>query len=96
MRAYHPWPGTFTRFRDERGRARRLKVFPDVRVGSGAGAPGEILQADSAGLVVACGENALVLADLQPEGGRRLSAGDLLAGHRLGAGDRLFSLEPDA
>ena len=63
---------------------------------AGVGAPGEVLRADSEGLVVACGAEALVLSTVQAEGGRRLSAADFLAGHRLVPGDRLFSLEPDA
>ena len=45
--------------------------------------PGEILSADKTGIVVGCGHNALRVLELQREGGRRLSAGEFLAGHAL-------------
>jgi len=42
--------------------------------------PGTVLAADAKGIVVACGENALVLAELQKAGGKRLPAADFLRG----------------
>jgi len=92
VRAYDPWPGTFTCFRDGKGRVRRLKLFPQTSVEEVAGAPGALLRWDEEGVVVACGEGALRLQLLQPEGSRRLSAGEFLAGHEIREGDRLFSL----
>jgi methionyl-tRNA formyltransferase len=53
------------------------------------GAPGEILGADKAGLVVACGQDALRILTLQREGGRRMTTQEFLAGHALKAGDKL-------
>ena len=90
IRAYHPWPGTFTRIRDGRGRERRLKIFPGTEVRAETGEPGVVLGAGGDGIVVACGSGALVLDVLQPEGGRRLSAAEFLAGNSLAPGDRLF------
>jgi methionyl-tRNA formyltransferase len=51
--------------------------------------PGKILSADKNGIVVACGQNALRILELQREGGRRLNAGEFLAGHPLKAGESL-------
>jgi methionyl-tRNA formyltransferase len=48
---------------------------------------GTILSADKNGIVVACGENALQILELQREGGRRLGAAEFLAGHPLKAGE---------
>lgn len=93
IRAYDPWPGSFTMLQDERGRPRRVKLFPSTRVREGEGQPGEVLQAGADGLVVACGEGALSLEQVQPEGGRRLPVEAFLAGHRLEPGSRFFSLE---
>jgi methionyl-tRNA formyltransferase len=93
IRAYDPWPGTFTMFTDHRGRARRLKVFPMAELINGAGDAGEILKASGAGIVVACGQDALILDEIQPDGGRRVSAGEFLTGHPLTPTDRFFSLE---
>ena len=48
--------------------------------------PGEILSADKTGIVIACGQNALRILELQREGGRRMGAAEFLAGHALKAG----------
>ena len=48
--------------------------------------PGEVLSADKNGIVIACGQNALRILELQREGGRRLGAAEFLAGHALKAG----------
>lgn len=94
IRAYDPWPGTFTAFRDHRGRPRRLKVFPPVEIDDGpAGEPGSLLATEAGRITVACGEGALKLRKLQPDGGRRVNTGEFLAGHPLDAGARFFSLE---
>ena len=53
-----------------------------------AGNPGEILSADKAGIVVACGRDALRILELQREGGRRMSTVEFLAGHPLNAGEK--------
>jgi methionyl-tRNA formyltransferase len=51
------------------------------RVVQGRGAPGAVL--DAAHLVVACGENALAITQLQRAGGKRLSVADFLRGRAL-------------
>lgn len=78
IRAYDPWPGTFT-LATEDGRARRLKIFPPVSVVAQSLAPGEISVVDGA-FMVGCGKGALRLENVQPEGGRRMSAADYLRG----------------
>ena len=93
VRAYDPWPGTFTTMRDERGRQKRLKIFPQTEVVSGEGTSGEVLAVDSDHLTVACGEGALQLGAVQAEGSRRLPVGEFLKGNRLAQGDCFFSLE---
>ena len=47
---------------------------------AGSGKPGCVLHADARGILVACGEGALRLTELQPGGGRRMSATELLNG----------------
>lgn len=54
---------------------------------SGAGAPGRVLAADAEGVVVACGEGAVRLTQLQKPGGKRLTAADFLRGFALKPGD---------
>jgi methionyl-tRNA formyltransferase len=54
---------------------------------AGQGAPGAVLDAGSE-LVVACGNDALAISELQRPGSRRLKAREFLRGHRLAAGRR--------
>jgi methionyl-tRNA formyltransferase len=88
VRAFVPWPGAFTHQLVE-GQPRLLKIWSAEIEPELTGAPGMILQADRTGVVVACGEQALRILQLQREGGRRLSAQEFLAGNELPAGSRL-------
>ncbi len=80
IRAYDPWPGAFT-LAIEGDREKRLKVFPPTRVLDIGLQPGEIA-ADAGRLVIGCGQGALELATVQPEGGRRMSADEYLRGRK--------------
>jgi len=88
VRAFHPWPGTYTQLG-----GKTLKVLR-ARVGGGGGAPGEVLEAGAGGVEVACGEGSLVLLEVQPEGKRAMSAREFLAGHPLSEGSRPFGGTP--
>ena len=78
IRAFNPWPGAFTEIASLG--ARKLKVFSAAIVDL-SGKPGEFLRSDK-DLVIAAGKNALSLGEVQPEGKRRMSAGEFLRGHR--------------
>ncbi|MFA7291293.1 MAG: methionyl-tRNA formyltransferase [Rhodocyclaceae bacterium] len=88
IRAFNPFPGAAARLD---GGA--VKIWRAVPV-SGCGAPGEVLSADRDGIVIACGEQALRINELQKAGGKRLSAAQFLAGHGLVPGTVAF-LSPD-
>jgi methionyl-tRNA formyltransferase len=93
IRAYHPWPGTHTAWE-----SKRLKVFPGCAVVEATGnplPPGTLAAADASGLTVSCGEGLLRLADVQPDGTRRMSAAEFVRGHRVSPGSR-FRLPPPA
>ena len=89
IRAFAPWPGTFTR--DPAGKI--LKLHPPVQIedppADAPMQPGTLLAADARGLLVACGEGGLRLTSLQPEGKRRMDAADFLRGHPLVPGTLL-------
>jgi methionyl-tRNA formyltransferase len=78
VRAYNPFPGAFGSL-DSEG----VKVWRAEAVEGGSGSPGEILQADRNGLVVACGSGALKLLELQAAGGKRVDAAAFVAGRAL-------------
>ena len=61
------------------------KVFKvhETRVVEGSGEPGQILELNKTGLVIACGEGAVEIRSLQAEGGKRMAAPDYFRGHPL-------------
>jgi methionyl-tRNA formyltransferase len=78
IRAYDPWPGTYS----HHGNGGRLKIFPPVQVVDTADlAPGQVRVQDQQ-LLVGCGAGALVLSQLQAEGGKRMAAIDYARGQR--------------
>ncbi|MGI5860743.1 MAG: methionyl-tRNA formyltransferase [Myxococcales bacterium] len=83
IRGFTPWPGAFTRLE-----GKLLKVFK-ARVSAGSGTPGEVLQVGSQGIEVGAEEGSVVLLEVQPEGGRRMSSAQFLAGHPVKPGTRL-------
>jgi methionyl-tRNA formyltransferase len=87
VRGLVPWPGAFS-YLPGQPQPHLLKIW-QAEVVERSGQPGEVLQADKAGIVVACGREALRILILQREGGRRLKAHEFLAGHLLHPGQRL-------
>lgn len=82
IRALRPAPGARTLLRGE-----PLKLWRAECVDA-SGASGTVLVAADA-LVIACGQGALAVRELQLAGGRRLAAAEFLRGHPLAAGERL-------
>lgn len=85
IRAFNPWPGAFTSVTAKNAKPRNLKVFSALVVEL-KGMPGEIVHADERGLVIAAGERALSLQEVQLEGKQRMSAAEFLRGNRGLAG----------
>lgn len=87
IRAFDPWPGSFTLLPD----GKRLKLWKSrVQKTEGTrGTPGEILQADAHGFLVACGSGSLKVLECQPEGRKRMPAASFVNGKHVKAGDRL-------
>jgi methionyl-tRNA formyltransferase len=83
LRAMRPAPGARTLLRGESLKLWRASC--DARVG----VAGTVLASGSAGVLIACGEGALQVTELQRAGGRRLAAGDFLRGCPIEAGEHL-------
>ncbi len=86
IRGVTPIPGAFC----YQG-TKMLKIFRATPT-SGHGRPGEVICADPKGegsFTVACGEGALVVRGVIPEGKGRMSAGDYLRGRKIAVGDLL-------
>jgi len=88
VRAFNPFPGATAQMDGQIIKIWRVAAVP------GTGEPGTVLAAGADGIVVACGEGALCLTELQKAGGKRLPAADFLRGFALKPGQR-FALAAD-
>ena len=77
----NPWPCVSVPYEGE-----RLKLLRAKKV-EGKGRPGEIIASGTReGLVIACGDQAVRILELQAPGGKKMRAEDFLAGHSLSVG----------
>lgn len=77
IRGLNPWPSTWTTVKGKRLKVHRSAV---AEAQGQQGDPGEVLPGP--GLTVACGEGALTLTEVQPEGKGRMPGAAYLAGAR--------------
>lgn len=82
IRAFNPFPGAQALFGGQ-----TVKLWQATPV-AGDGEIGTILVVDRSRVVIACGEGALAVSELQKAGGKRLPVQQFLAGHPLKVGDR--------
>jgi methionyl-tRNA formyltransferase len=82
VRAFRPAPGAFT-LRD----GEPVKIWR-AQISNASGPAGTVL-ATGNDLLIACGEQALAVLELQRAGGRRQSAAEYLRGHPMAVGARL-------
>ena len=77
VRAFHPWPGTFTTFKEK-----RIKIlqadFLQLQTNK---KPGQVVL-DSGKVAVQTGQNCLILEELQLEGKKPTKAVDFIKGHQ--------------
>ncbi len=87
VRGLSPYPAARTTHGDT-----LLKVYRTSPT-KGSGEPGEVIEAEGECLVVACGERAVEIAEVQREGRARMSAEEFLRGYPFRPGDRLGRAE---
>lgn len=81
IRAFNPFPGAQAQLAGQ-----TVKLWAASPVAA-TGRPGEILTLDRQSLIVACGDGALAIRELQKAGGKRLPVQLFLAGNPLRVGD---------
>jgi len=86
-RGFQPWPGAWTMLGGKKLAVHRM--LPTEVRGTRARQPGEVL-AEQGTLFAACGDGTwLELVEVQPEGKRRMTAGEFLRGNAVESGTRL-------
>lgn len=84
IRGLSPYPGAWTIHQGADDSDVMIKVLRS-RVIEGTGQPGEVIDADKS-LVIACGEGAIEILQIQQQGRRRLEAADFLRGYPISKG----------
>jgi methionyl-tRNA formyltransferase len=79
VRAFNPVPGAHTTVDGARLKVHRARPVPAPAAGA---PPGEVVHLAEAGPVVACGDGALCLTEVQPAGRPRMTGADFANGHR--------------
>ncbi len=87
VRGLLPWPGAFTGYRGKILKVFQSDVLPLFL--NHKPIPGEVVRADKAGIVVACGRGFLKIDELQLESGKRMNAQNFIIGHKLIVGEIL-------
>ncbi|MDY0000277.1 MAG: methionyl-tRNA formyltransferase [Polyangia bacterium] len=101
-RGVDPWPGAHALLHDERvpsgaeGAQVVVRLFGPRADSSISGSPGVVLDVCEDGLVVGCGQGAVVFAEVQLPGKKRLPAKAVLAGRGIKLGDHLGTNPRDA
>ncbi len=85
VRALYPWPCTYTSLE-----GKRLTILgASVAEGRPDAAPGQVIAVDKKSFTVACGEGALKITRLQPEGKKAMDTAAFLNGKKLEPGESL-------
>lgn len=83
IRAFNPVPAAWIEYQDKPMKIWRAEVTAQ------SGTPGEVLACTSDGLLVACGEHALNITELQPAGSKRMTIAAFTAGRSIEKGTLL-------
>jgi methionyl-tRNA formyltransferase len=90
VRAFQPWPGSYTSFRGVRLTIWRAHQAPGLHDADSSAESGTIIDIDESGITVLSGaSSALLIQEVQIEGKRRVPARDFANGARLKSGDRI-------
>lgn len=84
IRGMTPWPGAYTTLVGKAFKIYRAEILPRQHPGQ----PGEIVTAGPLGIEVACGQESLLLEEIQLEGKKRMPAAEFVKGHPLKTGTR--------
>jgi methionyl-tRNA formyltransferase len=84
IRAYDPRPAAFATLKGQDVKLYGARFAPRTETTAG----GTVIEADADGLVVACGEGAVRVQQVQPAGKKRMSAAEWARGRGVGVGDR--------
>ena len=88
VRGLNPWPSAFTFWNGKTLKVWESFVVKREELYTQSAEPGTVVKTDKKGIYVACGEDVLVLSQVQLEGKKRMDADAFLRGCHIEAGSR--------
>lgn len=88
VRGLNPWPSAFTFWNGKTLKVWESSVVKSEELDAQSAEPGTVVKTDKKGIYVACGEDVLVLSQVQLEGKKRMDADAFLRGCHIEAGSR--------
>jgi len=85
IRAYDPRPGAVSRVKGAEVKLFGARLAPSTT----SAAPGEVIQINDGGMVVACGTGAVTISSVHPAGKKRITPVEWLRGRGISLGERL-------
>jgi methionyl-tRNA formyltransferase len=86
IRGMHPWPVAFTYWQEQPFKIWWAEIEEDTEK---ATIPGQVVEGNEDGIVVATGAGSLRLTDIQPSGKKRMLASDFVRGRQMNEGEIL-------
>jgi methionyl-tRNA formyltransferase len=86
IRGLTPWPGAYTYHGEERWQLWRAQA---AQVDCAEAEPGAIIEVTKEAIRIATEKGSLLLQEIQPASGKRLSVRQYLVGHQVAIGSRL-------
>lgn len=90
VRGLAAWPGAVSLLNDTPFKLYRTAIK------QGSGVPGTVIATSKEGIEIACGQDSLLIKELQAPGSKRMDAGSFLAGHPIPAGSVFTTPETTA
>ena len=88
-----PWPGSFSHLHQSDKPPLRLQILSVTPLDDGAPSksdqPGTVIEVTANEIVVQCGQGAIRLVTIQPDGKRAMPVSDFLRGRKVSLGDIL-------
>ncbi len=89
-RAMQPWPKCYSHWLRPQGQPMRLifgRLEPAEVESQQAGEPGAVITVEDSGIIIATGDSAVIVRELQPAGKRMLPVAEFLNGYRVQPGE---------
>lgn len=84
VRGLNPWPGTYTFIKSE-----RIRIYSVQKIDKSGCVPGKVESVTRDGVLVGTGNGSILIKEVQPENGRRMTTDEYVRGHSVKPGQLL-------